>query len=160
MRLRGGQRVTVADRVVEIPPAPRPIDPRVAAADLLRATDHVEFRAWTPDRTPSVAWLAWREALRAVVRGDATDIPDEPERYGAPQPAPPPPPPPPPEPLAPVVPEALTGFVLVGEAPAQTKARLAGRWVELTHLLQMGLATPEQSAEHTALSRHQSWLQS
>lgn len=27
-------------------------------------------------------WLAWREALREVVRGNATAIPDEPERYG------------------------------------------------------------------------------
>ena len=82
MRLRGGQRVEVAGKLAEIPPAPRPIDARVAAGDLLRATDHVEFRAWTPERTPSPAWLAWREALREVLRGNSTTIPDEPERYG------------------------------------------------------------------------------
>lgn len=57
-----------------------------------------------------------------------------------------------------VIPEALTGFVLVGEAPAVTKARLAGRWVELTHLLQMGLADSDIAHEHTLLSPHQAWL--
>lgn len=59
-----------------------------------------------------------------------------------------------------VVPEALTGFILVGEPAAQTKARLAGRWVELTHLLQMGLASADEAAEHTLLSAHQGWLTS
>lgn len=57
-----------------------------------------------------------------------------------------------------IVPEALTGFVLVGETPAATKARLASRWVELTHLLQMGLADSDIAHEHTLLSPHQAWL--
>lgn len=54
------------------------------AMSLLRSTDHIEFRTPTPTRTPSVAWLAWREQLREVVRGNATEIPPEPERYNAP----------------------------------------------------------------------------
>lgn len=51
---------------------------------LLRKTDYIEFRTPTPERTPSVAWLAWREQLREVVRGNATEISPEPERYNAP----------------------------------------------------------------------------
>jgi hypothetical protein len=51
---------------------------------LLNASDHIEFRTPTPARTPSPAWLAWREQLREVVRGNATEIPPEPERYNAP----------------------------------------------------------------------------
>ena len=54
------------------------------AQQMLRATDYVEYRTPTPTRTPSVAWLAWREQLREVVRGNATEIPPEPERYNAP----------------------------------------------------------------------------
>jgi hypothetical protein len=51
---------------------------------LLDATDYVEFRHWTQAKTPTFAWLAWRETLREVVRGNVTDIPPEPERYNAP----------------------------------------------------------------------------
>ena len=54
------------------------------AQELLKKTDHVEYRMATPERTPSPAWLAWREQLREVVRGNATEIPPEPERYNAP----------------------------------------------------------------------------
>lgn len=160
------------------------LHPAAGAAQIayvrLRETDYVEFRVWTPARTPSPAWLAWREALREVARGNATVIPDEPPRYGAAQPAPvvvadddltidrdaladlirevmaea--------APAAPaiVIPEALTGFVLVDEAPADTRARLAARWQELTHLLQMGLADSDLAHEHTLLSAHQGWLTS
>lgn len=137
--------------VVYLHPAP---DPRRLAAVRLRETDYVEFRVWTPARTPSPAWLAWREALREVARGNATVIPDEPPRYGAAQPAPEP------EPEVPAVPEALTGFVLVNEAPDATRARLMARWQELTHLLQMGLADSDLAHEHTLLSAHQGWLTS
>lgn len=115
MRLRGGQRVTVADRVVEVAPAPRPVDPRVAAADLLRATDRIEYRYWTPERTPTPAWLAWRDVLRAVVRGEVTEIPAEPERYGAP--------PPPAQPAAP--PTLIANIAAPGETLQEALARLA-----------------------------------
>lgn len=48
---------------------------------LLNATDHVEYRTPTAARTPSPAWLAWREQLREVVRGNVDAIPSEPARY-------------------------------------------------------------------------------
>lgn len=54
------------------------------ALRLLVETDHIEFRTPTPQRTPSIAWLAWREQLREVGRGNATEIPPEPERYNTP----------------------------------------------------------------------------
>jgi hypothetical protein len=59
-----------------------------------------------------------------------------------------------------VVPEPLTCFVLLGETAADTRTRLTARWIELTHLLQMGLATGKQAAEHTLLSAHHGWLTS
>lgn len=59
------------------------------AHDLLTATDHVEYRIATPERTPSPAWLAWREQLREVVRGNLDAIPTEPARYTS-TPSPPP----------------------------------------------------------------------
>lgn len=68
--------------------APLVTDPvaarKLMARDALAMTDHIEFRTPTPERTPSSAWLAWREQLREVVRGNATEIPPEPERYNAP----------------------------------------------------------------------------
>lgn len=54
------------------------------AKKILADTDYIEFRPATPERTPSPAWLAWREQLREVVRGNTTEIPLEPERYNAP----------------------------------------------------------------------------
>ena len=51
------------------------------AAALLAETDHIEYRAPTPARTPSEEWLLWREQLREVVRGNLSDIPSEPTRY-------------------------------------------------------------------------------
>lgn len=65
-----------------------------------------------------------------------------------------------PEPPASGVPEGLTAFVLVGEDAGTAKARLAARWQELTHLLQMALADSDQAHEHTVLSAHQGWLTS
>lgn len=75
-------------RAVEGLLTPLPADVEIAARrfeaqQLLNNTDHVEFRTPTSARTPSVAWLAWREQLREVVRGNATEIPPEPERYNA-----------------------------------------------------------------------------
>lgn len=102
-----------------------------------------------------------RDALADLIREVLSEI--------AP-PAPPPPPPPEPEPEpepapapeapAIVVPEALAGFVLVGESAADARARLSARWQELTHLLQMGLADADAAHEHTLLSAHQAWLTS
>jgi len=66
------------------PPARAVEAPSGLAQRLLDATDYVEFRHWTQAKTPTFAWLAWRETLREVVRGNATDIPPEPERYNAP----------------------------------------------------------------------------
>lgn len=65
-----------------------------------------------------------------------------------------------PDPAPVTVPAELTGFVLVDEAPVATRARLAARWQELTHLLQMGLADSDIAHEHTLLSAHQAWLTS
>jgi|LakMenEpi07Sep12_1017427.scaffolds.fasta_scaffold01191_1 hypothetical protein len=58
--------------------------PSTLAQRLLAETDYVEFRHWTQAKTPTFEWLEWRESLREVVRGNATDIPPEPERYNAP----------------------------------------------------------------------------
>lgn len=96
-----------------------------------------------------------RDALADLIREVLSEM-------APPPPAPEPEPEPAPAPEAPaiVVPEALAGCVIADEAPGETKARLAGRWVELTHLLQMGLASADEAAEHTLLSAHQGWLQS
>ena len=51
---------------------------------LLEQTDYVEFRPHTPERTPTPEWIAWRETLREVARGNLDVIPPEPERYNAP----------------------------------------------------------------------------
>lgn len=64
-----------------------PPDMRAVASGVLRSTDYVEYRVWTPERTPSPEWLAWREAVREVVRGVANVIPVEPARYGDAAPA-------------------------------------------------------------------------
>jgi hypothetical protein len=52
-----------------------------AAREMLAATDYIEFRTPTQGRTPSLVWLAWREQLREVMRGNLGAIPDEPARY-------------------------------------------------------------------------------
>jgi len=51
------------------------------ARQKLVATDYVEFRRDTAERVLSANWLAWREQLREVVRGNRADIPDEPAKY-------------------------------------------------------------------------------
>jgi len=54
---------------------------KILALELLSATDYLEFRRDTPTRVLSPAWLAWRDQIRAVIRGDRMDIPPEPPRY-------------------------------------------------------------------------------
>lgn len=70
-----------------IPPQP-PIDSQEHAKLLARVelqrTDYVTIKAQEGHGQLSVGWLAWREQLREVVRGNATEIPPEPERYNAP----------------------------------------------------------------------------
>jgi hypothetical protein len=125
-------------------PEPAPVvEPEPAPAPAVEAA---------PEPLPEVMTV---EDLQAMIRDIVRDM-VEPD----PEPAPAPEPAPEPEPEATVVPEALAPLVLPDEAPEVTRARLAGRWVELTHLLQMGLATGEQAAEHTLLSAHQEWLTS
>lgn len=109
----------------------------------------------------AIGWIEGRIAVDGVQAGILQDL--DPLDYAAlyaVEPKPEPEPAPAPEAPAIVVPDALAGLVLPDETAGETKARLAGRWVELTHLLQMGLATAEQASEHTLLSAHQSWLQS
>ena len=102
-----------------------------------------------------------RDALADLIREVLSEMaPPPPPPAPPPEPGPAPEPAPAPEAPAIVVPEALAGFVIADEAPGETKARLAGRWVELTHLLQMGLASADEAAEHTLLSAYQGWLQS
>ena len=47
----------------------------------LKAVDHVDAKAADEGLTISPDWRAWRVAVRAVIRGDRMDIPDEPPRY-------------------------------------------------------------------------------
>jgi hypothetical protein len=47
----------------------------------LKAVDHVDAKAADEGLTISPDWRAWRSAVRAVIRGDRLDIPDEPPRY-------------------------------------------------------------------------------
>lgn len=53
------------------------------ARGALQRTDYVVIRAQEKNDTLSAEWLTWREQLREVVRGNATEIPPEPERYNA-----------------------------------------------------------------------------
>jgi hypothetical protein len=66
-----------------IPPQP-PIDAQERAKLLARAelqrTDYVVIKAQEGQGQPSSEWLAWREQLREIVRGNRVDIPEEPER--------------------------------------------------------------------------------
>ena len=66
-------------------PLQPPIDPKEHAKLLARAelqrTDYVVIKAQEGQGQPSSEWLAWREQLREVTRGNRADIPDEPVRY-------------------------------------------------------------------------------
>jgi hypothetical protein len=66
-------------------PAQPPIDPQERAKLLARSelqrTDYVVIKAQEGQGQPSSEWLAWRQQLREVVRGNLLNIPDEPARY-------------------------------------------------------------------------------
>lgn len=47
----------------------------------LVAVDHVDAKAADEGLTISPLWRAWRVEVRAVIRGERLDIPDEPARY-------------------------------------------------------------------------------
>lgn len=47
----------------------------------LVAVDHVDAKAEDEGLTISPAWRDWRRSVRAVIRGELMDIPDEPARY-------------------------------------------------------------------------------
>jgi hypothetical protein len=51
------------------------------AAMRLQATDYVVISSLERQTPLSNEWLAWREQLREVARGNHADIPDEPARY-------------------------------------------------------------------------------
>jgi len=48
----------------------------------LKAVDHIDAKAADEGLTISPEWRDWRIAVRAVIRGDRLDIPNEPARYG------------------------------------------------------------------------------
>jgi len=48
----------------------------------LKAVDHVDAKAADEGLHISAEWRAWRAQVRAVIRGDRLDIPEEPPRYG------------------------------------------------------------------------------
>jgi hypothetical protein len=52
-----------------------------AARRQLQRTDYVVIKAAEQHVTLSPAWIAWREQLRDVARGNGTQIPPEPSRY-------------------------------------------------------------------------------
>ena len=47
----------------------------------LKAVDHIDAKAADEGLTISPEWRDWRIAVRAVIRGDRLDIPNEPARY-------------------------------------------------------------------------------
>lgn len=49
----------------------------------LKAVDHIDAKAADEGLTISPDWRAWRSQVRAVIRGERIDIPDEPPRYVA-----------------------------------------------------------------------------
>ena len=49
----------------------------------LKAVDHIDAKAADEGLTISPDWRAWRSQVRAVIRGERMDIPDEPPRYVA-----------------------------------------------------------------------------
>jgi hypothetical protein len=49
----------------------------------LKAVDHVDAKAADEGLTINPDWRDWRIAVRAVIRGERLDIPDEPPRYVA-----------------------------------------------------------------------------
>lgn len=49
----------------------------------LKAVDHIDAKAADEGLSINPDWRAWRSQVRAVIRGDRLDIPDEPTRYVA-----------------------------------------------------------------------------
>lgn len=49
----------------------------------LKAVDHIDAKAADEGLTISPEWRAWRSQVRAVIRGERMDIPNEPPRYVA-----------------------------------------------------------------------------
>jgi hypothetical protein len=47
----------------------------------LKAVDHIDAKAADEGLTLHPEWRAWRSQVRAVIRGDRLDIPNEPARY-------------------------------------------------------------------------------
>lgn len=47
----------------------------------LKAVDHIDAKAEDEGKTISPDWRAWRTQVRAVIRGDLMEIPEEPPRY-------------------------------------------------------------------------------
>jgi hypothetical protein len=101
----------------------------------LSNTDHVEYRVATPERTPSPAWLAWREQLREVVRGVRMEIPEEPQRYTD-------------APTAPLMPADLAALALPDESLADLKVRLL---TELTRLRSMAVGRLDMTDAERAM---------
>lgn len=54
---------------------------KAAASVKLHSTDYVVIKAQERSQILAPAWLAWREQLREVVRGNVDAIPSEPARY-------------------------------------------------------------------------------
>ncbi len=49
----------------------------------LKAVDHIDAKAADEGLTINPDWRAWRSQVRAVIRGELMDVPDEPPRYVA-----------------------------------------------------------------------------
>lgn len=47
----------------------------------LKAVDHIDAKAEDEGLTISPAWRDWRRSVRAVIRGELMEIPNEPARY-------------------------------------------------------------------------------
>lgn len=119
-------------------PLPAEIAAAARSADaqrLLESTDHVEYRIATPERTPSPAWLAWREQLREVVRGVRMEIPEEPQRYTD-------------APTPPLMPADLAALALPDESLADLKVRLL---TELTRLRSMAVGRLDMTDAERAM---------
>lgn len=54
------------------------------ARGALQRTDYVVIKSLEQNKPVSPTWLAWRDQLREVVRGNLSEIAPEPERYNAP----------------------------------------------------------------------------
>lgn len=48
----------------------------------LKAVDHIDAKAADEGLSINTDWRAWRSQVRAVIRGERLDIPNEPPRYG------------------------------------------------------------------------------